>query len=97
VEKKVTHRGFDYHEFEDRYNAKCSLQKSSLAFENAIWFGVDDAEPKIMAKDTPEGGNGWVKYHIPEEVSLSTRMHLTQKHVWRLLPILIKFAFTGNV
>jgi hypothetical protein len=64
---------------------------------HAIWFGVDDAKPSIMAKDTPEGGTGWRDYHIPKEVILNTRMHLSQKQLLRLLPILIKFAFTGKV
>lgn len=91
MENKKTARGFAYHEFKDRYGKDCSLQK--LAFENAIWFGIDDAEPRIMAKDTPEGGNGRVDYPVPKEVSFNTRMHLTQKHVWRLLPILIRFNF----
>ena len=41
LEIKTTERGFEYAEFVDRYGQKCSLQKSSLATEDAIWFGVD--------------------------------------------------------
>lgn len=41
-ELKQNERGFDLYEFIDRYNAPCSLQKSSLAFEECIWLGVDE-------------------------------------------------------
>lgn len=97
LEIKKTERGWDYIEFKDRYEQTCSIQKSSLAFENAIWFGLNDAEPQIMAKDTPQGGTGWVPYSIPDEVILHTRMHLTQEQVKELLPILEKFAETGEI
>lgn len=99
-----TERGFEIAKFEDRYGAKCSLQKSSLATEDAIWFGVDDAQPKVMASDAirlglPTSGqvNGWVPYTIPNEVLLTTRMHLTQEQVLHLLPSLIHFAKTGEL
>jgi hypothetical protein len=41
MEVKPTQRGFWRVEFTDRYGAECSLQKSSLATEDAIWLGVD--------------------------------------------------------
>ena len=91
MELSKTDRGFSIYEFTDRYGAKCSLQKSSLATEDAIWFGVDDANPQIMSD------NGWVKFYIPENVLLSTRMHLTQDMVIQLLPALQKFARTGEL
>lgn len=37
----VTPRGFQRTEFTDLYGSTCSLQESSLATEEAIWFGVD--------------------------------------------------------
>ena len=92
-----TVRGFDLIEFKDRYGAKCNIQKSSLATENAIWLGVEDANPQIMASKTKEGGTGWVKYDIPDNVLLTTRMHLTQEQVKDLLPILQRFADTGEL
>ena len=97
MEKKKTCRGFGKIEFIDRYDYKCSLQKSSLAFEDCIWLGIDDANPQIMASQTPEGGTGWVKYPIPDNVLLTTRMHLTRKQVFNLIPHLIKFVITGNI
>lgn len=103
MELNKTQRGFALGKFTDRYGLKCSIQKSSLASEDAIWFGVDDPDPQIMASDAKRLGiptsqeNGWVKYEIPKEVSLSTRMHLTQDMVKELLPILQKFADTGEL
>lgn len=91
MEINKTERGFDITTFVDRYGIKCSLQKSSIATEDCIWFGVDDTDPQIM------GENGWEKYHIPKEVLLSSRMHLTQEMVIELLPTLQKFAETGEL
>jgi hypothetical protein len=90
--KSNTERGFAVIDFEDRYDQSCSIQKSSLATEDAIWFGVNDADPKILVPNV-----GWTKYPIPEEVSLSTRMHLTQDQVKELLPILQHFVDTGEL
>lgn len=96
LEKFRTERGFGGFSFKDKYGLQCSLQDSSLATEPAIWLGIDDPEPKIMASDTPQGGTGWVDYLIPPEVLLHTRMHLTQEQVKALLPILQHFAETGE-
>jgi len=96
-------RNFPYAEFKDRYGSQCSIQKSSLATEDAIWLGIDNAEPKIMASKAAMFGvkteetTGWVDYPIPSEVLLSTRMHLTITQVKDLLPILNKFVETGNI
>jgi hypothetical protein len=38
-----TARGFDCYEFTDFYGDKCSLQKSSLAEIDAIWFGCNES------------------------------------------------------
>ena len=104
----ITKRRFPYAEFTDRYGAKCSIQLSSLATDNAIWFGVDDANPQIMARDAhrmglehlledgPERLTGWVKFPVPDEVQFTTRMHLTQEQVKALLPILQYFAEHGE-
>lgn len=95
--KGLTKRGFGLIEFQDRYDASCSIQDSSLATENAIWFGVDDADPQIMASKTEQGGTGWVSYPIPGDVQLTTRMHLTQDQVQGILPILQYFAEHGEL
>ena len=97
MEIKKTSRGYNIIEFTDRYGEKCSIQDSSLATEAAIWFGVDDPNPQIMASQTPKGGTGWVDFPIPKDVSISTRMHLTQEQVRDLLPTLQRFAETGTI
>lgn len=104
MKKSVTERGFPIAEFTDRYKQKCSIQISSLADDRCIWFGLTDPDPKIMAIDALAKGIdtngqsvGWVKYPIPDEVLLSTRMHLTMDQVKELLPVLQKFAETGEI
>lgn len=107
INSTITDRGFKLLTFTDRYGANCSLQESSLTTENAIWLGVDDVNPLIMCKDAVKLGlrdvfgderdNGCCKYEIPDAVLLTTRMHLTQAHVKELLPILKKFAKTGEI
>jgi len=92
LKRKKTHRGFPYYEFRDRYDVPCSLQKSSLAFEDAIWLGTDDEQPRVLKQ-----GKGWVDYPMPEEYSVNTRMHLTRFQVFRLLPVLLKFVLTGKI
>lgn len=107
MKKKTTQRGFELYEFKDQYGEKCSLQKSSLATADAIWLGIDDANPQIMSSDAirmglrdrtyTEADNGWTPFEIPKEVLLSTRMHLTRSQVKKLLPILQKFVDTGEI
>jgi hypothetical protein len=101
MKRTTTARGFELIEFEDRYGAACNIQASSLAEEAAIWFGVEDANPLIMAKDAARCGVqtdetvGWVPYPVPKDVLMTTRMHLTQAQVAELLPTLQRFAATG--
>lgn len=107
IKIKENERGFDNGKFVDRYGYECSIQKSSSATEDCIWFGVDDAKPQIMSSDAirlglrkrtfDENDNGWVKFDIPKEVLLSTRMHLTRKQVKKLLPLLQNFVETGEL
>jgi len=98
-----TNRSFDMIEFTDRYGDACIIQKSSLAGEDAIWFGISDACPQIMASDALAAGvdtaetAGWVPYPIPKNVLLTTRMHLTRELVAELLPILHRFVDTGEI
>lgn len=100
----ATARGFSRLTFSDRYGAECSIQMSSLATEAAIWFGINDAQPQIMASDALKMGfstggqtTGWVPYKVPDEVLLSTRMHLTREQVAALIPVLQHFVDTGEV
>lgn len=102
-----TQRGFKYIKFQDRYDVPCSLQASSLGeYEepgiSAVWLGVDDAQPKVMASqahlarvETSET-TGWVTYPIPECVLLTTRMHLDRKQVEALVGHLQQWLVDGS-
>ncbi len=97
MKKEKTNRGFSLVEFTDHYDNPCSLQMSSLAETEAIWLGVEDANPQIMASKVQEGGTGWVKYPLHADVLLNTRMHLTREQVAELLPHLQRFVNTGGI
>ena len=100
-------RGFSRMDFTDRYGEQCSLEKSSLATEDAIWLGVN--EPKLMEfypapRETDEA---WfdvtqeamekVKHRPQNEMHLSGRMHLTRDMVKILLPYLYNFVNRGEL
>lgn len=103
----TTGRGFAITKFQDRNDIGCSLQKSSIATEDCIWLGVDDAQPVIMARDAirlglkpVEGGekdNGWVPFPVPQEVLMHTRMHLTRQQAKELAEALTYFADNGEL
>lgn len=95
--KNKTPRGFSNVDFIDRYEQECSIQKSSLAFEDAIWLGITNVKPQIMASHLREDLTGWVDYPIPDDVLISSRMHLTREQIAELLPTLQHFAKTGEV
>lgn len=103
MDTDTTGRGFTIGRFMDHCGKKCSIQKSSLATEDAIWLGIDDPEPQVMARDAVAVGvetdeaTGWVPYPIPDCVLLSTRMHLTRDEVAELLPALRHFVDTGEL
>jgi hypothetical protein len=97
-----TERGFRGYEFIDRYGNECSIQDSSIATEDCIWFGINDPKPQIMVSQARQFGvdpkgetTGWVPYPIPDEVSIWTRMHLTRDQVRDLMPVLQYFADHG--
>jgi hypothetical protein len=91
VKVEKTDRGFAIIEFKDRYDNPCSLQKSSLATDEAIWLGVDDIKPQIL-----EEGQ-WVRFPLPANVVFHNRMHLTRDQVSELIPHLQKFVETGEI
>lgn len=98
-----TPRGFAIAKFSDLYGAGCSIQKSSVATDDAIWIGIVDAEPQIMATQAAQLGvkteetTGWVPYPVPCQVSLTTRMHLNREQVDALIPVLQRFVDTGDL
>lgn len=91
-EKNTSDRGFTNIKFKDRYDAECIISESSLATEDAIWFGISDPDPKILTEKA-----GWQKYFLPEKLLLTTQMHLTKEQVKELIPILENFVENGNL
>lgn len=79
-ELKTTNRGFSLIEFTDVRGTSCSLQKSSLAFEDCIWFGVNDVSPQHFVNGKLE------PVRFPPDTSFCSRMHLTQDHVKQIMP-----------
>ena len=88
---KVTNRGFKLLQFYDDYDELCDIQESSNVVPH-IWLGVHSANPKILASKTPAGGTGWVNYEIPDDVLISTRMHLNRKQCMSLGLKLLKYG-----
>jgi hypothetical protein len=98
----ATARGFKKTTFVDRYGTACSVQKSSLATEAAIWFGAEALNVQVFPSQT---GQGWDTLDVVaiakslgyRDVVDNTRMHLTQTQVQALLPLLTHFAAHGEL
>ena len=103
IKYSKTSRGFDLGTFTDTYGAACSIQKSSLATDDAIWLGIDDPDPRVMAVIAASHGiqtsetAGWVPYPVPDDVLITTRMHLSRKLVQALIPVLQAFVDSGEI
>ena len=61
IEIRKTERGFKIGEFVDRYGARCSIQRSSIATESCIWLGRDT---DIAGKDLLQG-----RMHLTPELA----------------------------
>jgi hypothetical protein len=88
----TTSRGFAIISFTDQYGVECSLQKSSLATDDCVWFGCNDANPKVLVH-----GEGWKPVEMPSQYIANTRMHLNREMVKELLPFLNHFVETGEL
>lgn len=97
-EVKYNQRGFAYSEFKDRNGVECSIQKSSLATEDAIWFGANKMDIKEFTAfkgwvDHPEFDESTIEHHFVG----NNRMHLTRQQVMDILPTLMTFVSTGEL
>ena len=79
-----------------------SLQRPGSSF---VWLGVNDGEPKILKSEAeaaglelPEGEeiSGWMPYPIPDNVLITTRMHLNREQVHGLVARLNQWLSTGR-
>lgn len=89
-----TERGFGLIEFRDQKNVECSIQQSSLATDECIWFGCDNADPHYFDPGTDEP---WKKLEVPRDTVMNTRMHLNREQVAELIPVLQRFADSGEL
>jgi hypothetical protein len=94
VEITKTERGFRIGKFTDLYGIKYSIQESSLATDDAIWFGTDD--PKLVIFEDENMGK-YIETTLPKNWSVHSRMHLNREQVAELIPILQKFVDTGEL
>lgn len=92
LKKSKTGRGFGLIEFIDEKGVECSIQESSLATDECIWIGCDDADPRHFV---PGAKEPWPKVELPKDAVMNTRMHLNRKQVKALLPILKRFVEKG--
>lgn len=88
-----TNRRFNFTEFNDLNHDKCSLQISSLATEDAIWFGIDN--PKLVVFENDKKG-AYIEAEMPSNFNVHSRMHLSRKQVSDLLPLLSNFSENGT-
>ena len=79
-----TPRGFRHLTFADIDEQPCSLQRSSLASEAALWFGLDIPQAEV-------------ERIVADGKTLRSRMHLTQEMIQILIQPLHCFAETGHL
>ena len=87
----TTEHGFTIVKFTDTHGNDCSLQESSSDMYDAVWLGISDPEINVMVD------GGWKALALPEGAVINSRMHLTQKQVRELLPMLQHFADHGSL
>jgi hypothetical protein len=70
-----------------------------------IWLGIDNPEPQILKSKArtlglkiPDDGEygGWMPYPLPDDVYISTRMHLNEKQVRGLITRLQIWLDSGD-
>lgn len=81
-----------YTVFKDNNGEEYLLIKPSLDPKDVIYLGIHKPNPQLLVK-----GQGWRPYDLPEDVHVSTLMHLTQEQVKELLPHLQAFVETGEI
>ena len=85
-------------DFEDRGGAGLYHPGSSM-----VYLGPNDANPRILAADAARLGIptdaqvGWIDYPVPDEVLMTTRMHLSRPQVRALIKRLNIWLKTGEL
>jgi hypothetical protein len=78
-------------EFHDAHQNECSLQESSTDMYDAVWLGVQEPVINVMVD------GGWKDLVLPEGAVVNSRMHLTQRQIRKILPLLEYFAEHGSL
>jgi hypothetical protein len=91
---EYSQRGFAIHTFLDRNGIECSIQKSSIATEDCIWLGVNKTDLTVFEN---EYHGKYIVTPMPYNFMVNTRMHLNRQQAKMLLPMLQKFAETGEI
>lgn len=94
MKKTKNERGFPGYEFKDSYGKKCRIEKSSVAFHQHIWLGI--METKLTISEDKKFIKT-IEIDMPKNFMVDTEMHLDQKQVAELIPILQKFVDTGEI
>ena len=108
MKKSYTNRGFGHIEVELRHGEQLSIQKSSLATENAIWMGAAEENVKAFIPSEERAPYfDWVDIDVRELIKMkhsrvdgivtNTRVEITQEKMKELLPIFKHFAETGEL
>jgi len=97
MKKTKTERGFAMRIFKDYNNVECSIQKSSIATEDCIWLGASKIGLTVGYPWTEISEEQIKDKFNAKSIIANNRMHLTQKQVKKLLPILQKFVETGEI
>ena len=86
-----SYHGYPMITFKDINGKECSIQKSSVVFENYIWLGCNN--PQLFNTE-----NRLEPISLKEnEVILHSRMHLNQEQAAKLILVLQKFVNTGEI
>ena len=86
MKRKLNNRNFAYYKFKAHNGVKCSLQKSSLATQDAIWLGADEIGLKeFVAGRSPSLQDVNLVNNETHHFAANNRMYLTRKQVKKLL------------
>ena len=87
MELTRTRRGFEIGEFQDVIGNPCSIQESSIATMDAIWFGRDVLDPpsRLMGAGRAEAELMFPKEQLYCEVNIRNRMHIGKKEARKIV------------
>lgn len=95
---ETTERGFAFVKFNDMNGVACKIQKSSIATDDAIWFGAEKIGlQEFVAFRQPAWQEVELEQNERHHYIANNSMHLSRDQLRELLPILQRFVETGEV